>query len=90
MPLTTGVEVNFKATSEFPKLSFDSSGFTGNLTVSTVGEMWRKDDPSVKDEAIATIRSSSDTFKKKLIQQVIVSKTGDKNSLKWVMMYRLG
>lgn len=78
MPLTTGVEVNFKATSEFPKLSFDSSGFTGNLTVSTVGEMWRKDDPSVKDEAIATIRSSSDTFKEKLIQQVIVSKTGDK------------
>lgn len=78
MPLTTGVEVNFKAASEFPKLSFDSSGFTGNLTVSTVGEMWRKDDPSVKDEAVATIRSSSDTFKENLIQQVIVSKTGDK------------
>lgn len=78
MPLTTGIEVNFKATSEFPKLSFDSSGFTGNLTVSTVGEMWRKDDPTVKDEAVAAIRSSSDTFKENLIQQVIVSKTGDK------------
>lgn len=78
MPLTTGIEVNFKATSEFPKLSFDSSGFTGNLTVSTVGEMWRKDDPTVKDEATAAIRSSSDTFKENLIQQVIVSKTGDK------------
>lgn len=78
MPLTTGVEVNFKATSDFPELNFDSSGFTGNLTVSTVGEMWRKDDPKVKDEAVAAIRSSSDTFKEKLIQQVIVSKTGDK------------
>ncbi|EPH87652.1 repeat protein [Enterococcus faecalis 06-MB-DW-09] len=78
MPLTTGVEVNFKATSDFPELNFDSSGFTGNLTVSTVGEMWRKDDSTVKDEAVAAIRSSSDTFKENLIQQVIVSKTGDK------------
>lgn len=78
MPLTTGVEVNFKATSDFPELSFDSSGFTDNLTVSTVGEMWRADDTSVKDETDAAIRSSSDTFKEKLIQQVIVSKTGDK------------
>lgn len=78
MPLTTGVEVNFKATSDFPELNFDSSGFTGNLTVSTVGEMWRKDDSTVKDEAVAAIRSSADTFKENLIQQVIVSKTGDK------------
>lgn len=78
MPLTTGIEVNFKAISDFPELNFDSSGFTGNLTVSTVGEMWRKDDPTVKDEAVAAIRSSSDTFKENLIQQVIVSKTGDK------------
>lgn len=78
MPLTTGVEVNFKAISEFPELSFDSSGMTDNLAVKTVGEMWRADDSLVKDESAEAIRSSSDTFKEQLIQQIIVSKKGDK------------
>lgn len=81
MPLATGVEVNFKATSDFSELSFDSSGFTGNLTVSTVGEMWRSGNTAVKDEAVAAIRSSSDTFKENLIQQIIVSKTGNKKTI---------
>lgn len=76
--LATGTEVNFKATADFTKLNFNSSGFTGNLSVSTVGEIWQTGNPSIKDEAREAIRSSSDTLQIKLIQQVIVSKTGDK------------
>lgn len=81
MPLNTGVEVTFSATSDFTQLPFKDTGYTENLTVKTVGEMWVSGSPSIKDASAETIRSSTDVFIEQLVQQVVLSKTADKPSI---------
>lgn len=81
MPLSTGVEVNFSATSDFTQLTFKDTGYTENLTVKTVGEMWVTGSPSNKDKAAESVRSSTDVFIEHLIQQVVLSKTANRPSI---------
>ena len=76
-----GTEVNFKATSDISKLTFDDTGVTANIIVKTVGEMWVTGDRSDKDESIETVRSSSDTFRIKLDQQLVLTKKIDKKAI---------
>ena len=78
--LTDGndIEIRFKATSDFTKLTFKNTGYTDSLTVKTVGEMWTTGNINVKDVTVEKLRSSSDTFIEHLIQQVILSKSADK------------
>lgn len=76
-----GTEVNFKATSDFTKLTFKDTGYTDNLKVYTVGDVWITGSPTNNDKNPETIRSSFDTFKELLIQQVILSKSGDKPNI---------
>ncbi|MGL9730449.1 SpaA isopeptide-forming pilin-related protein [Enterococcus sp. DIV0756] len=73
-----GTEVNFKATSDISKLNFDDTGLTSNLTVNTVGEMWITGSPDNKDNSSEKSRSSSDSFREKLDQQLILTKEIDK------------
>ncbi|MBO0458333.1 hypothetical protein JZO77_16490 [Enterococcus hulanensis] len=79
--IKNGTEVNFKVTSNISQLSFDDTGLTSNLTVSTVGEMWVTGDKSNKDESVEASRSSSDTFRVKLDQQLVLTKKIDKKAI---------
>lgn len=75
------IEIKFKATSDFTKLTFKNTGYTDNLTVKTVGEMWTTGNDKVKDVTKEELRSSTDTFIEHLIQQVVLSKSADKPSI---------
>lgn len=76
-----GIEVNFKATSDFTQLTFKDSGYTKSLVVKTVGEMWVNGNPSLSDTSVEGVRSSQDDFIILLIQQIILSKKADKPSI---------
>ncbi|MDU5334685.1 SpaA isopeptide-forming pilin-related protein [Enterococcus sp.] len=76
-----GVEVKFKATSDISNLDFDDTGLTSSLNVKTVGEMWITGNPSNKDESSEVGRSSSDTFREKLDQQLVLTKKIDKEAI---------
>ncbi|WP_137665824.1 SpaA isopeptide-forming pilin-related protein [Enterococcus hulanensis] len=77
MSLTEGVEVNFKVTNNIGDMSFEEDGISEELTVKTIGEMWKKNDTSVKDNRPERIRSSTDSYNIKLNQKVILSKSTD-------------
>lgn len=70
--------VNFQANSDFTQLTFNDTGYTDNLTVNTVGEMWLSGNPDIKDTSREFVRMSFDTFIESLIQQIILSKEADK------------
>lgn len=76
-----GIEVNFKAKSDFSQLSFKESGYTNSLVVKTVGEMWVSGNPTLNDKSIERVRSSQDDFIIMLIQQVILSKKANKPAI---------
>lgn len=76
--LSTGSEVNFEATSDFTQLSFNDTGYTENLKVQTIAEMWVTGNPTIKDESKEVLRQSSDTFIERVNQQIILSKDADK------------
>lgn len=76
--LSIGSEVSFTAISDFSQLDFKDTGYTENLKVETVGEMWVKGYPTIKDESKESLRKSSDTFIENLVQQVLLSKKADK------------
>ncbi|KAF1297554.1 hypothetical protein BAU15_07535 [Enterococcus sp. JM4C] len=79
--LTTGIEVNFSSSINYTNLSFEDTGYTNNLGVKTVGEIWLTGSPTVKDTAPESVRSSSDHFTVQLIQQVTISKTVNKTNI---------
>ncbi|WP_137665822.1 SpaA isopeptide-forming pilin-related protein [Enterococcus hulanensis] len=81
MPLTKGVEVNFKVTNNIGDMSFEEDGISTELTVKTIGEMWKKSDSSVKDGRPESMRSSKDSYNVKLNQKVILSKSADKTNI---------
>lgn len=76
-----GIEVKFKAKSDFSQLSFKESGYTNSLVVKTVGEMWVSGNPTLNDKSTEGIRSSQDDFIIMLIQQVILSKKANKPAI---------
>jgi len=76
-----GIEVNFKAQSDFSRLSFKENGYTDSLVVKTIGEMWVSGNPSLNDKRDESIRSSQDEFIVLLIQQIILSKKGNKPAI---------
>lgn len=81
IPRETGIEVNFKATTDFTQLKFKESGYTDSLNVKTVGELWVSGNPAISDKSEEKFRSSLDQFIEQLIQQIILSKSGDKPAI---------
>ncbi|KAF1295612.1 hypothetical protein BAU15_03460 [Enterococcus sp. JM4C] len=73
-----GLEVNFKGILNQQDLVYKNTGYTDNLTVKTVGEVWATRDKNSKDTSPEKVRSSSDYFMVQRMQQVIVSKDADK------------
>ena len=76
--LNNGTEVNFSATSDFTKLPFKDTGYTEDLKVVTKGEIWISGNPDNRDESHESLRTSTDVFIEKLIQQIILSKEANK------------
>lgn len=74
------IEIKFLATSDFTQLTFKNTGYTDNLTVNTVGRMFVAGS-KIEDVTIEKLRSSKATFIEHLVQQVVLSKTGDKPSI---------
>ncbi|MBO0454458.1 hypothetical protein JZO85_19545 [Enterococcus sp. MJM16] len=73
-----GLEVKFKATSDFKQLTFKDNGVTNALEVKTVGEVWETGQPDNKDNSDESYRSSMDSFIETLNQKVILAKKEDK------------
>ncbi|MBO0459401.1 hypothetical protein JZO77_21935 [Enterococcus hulanensis] len=78
MPLSEGIEVNFKVNNTISDLEFDEHGNSKQLNIKTVGEMWKKNDSSVKDSRPERIRSSNDSYNIKLSQKITLSKNANK------------
>ena len=78
MPLSEGIEVNFKVNNTINDLEFDEHGNSKQLNIKTVGEMWKKNDSSVKDSRPERIRSSNDSYNIKLSQKITLSKNANK------------
>ncbi|MBO0459564.1 hypothetical protein JZO77_22765 [Enterococcus hulanensis] len=76
-----GLEVNFKATTDFKQLIFKDNGVTNSLDVKTVGEVWETGKPDNKDNADESYRSSMDSFIEIMNQKVILTKKEDKPSI---------
>ncbi|WP_170272450.1 beta strand repeat-containing protein, partial [Lactococcus hircilactis] len=81
--LTQLTEVNFQALSNPASLSFNSSGLTGALTVSTVGSMWLASGTAGTDTtgSSSPSRSSSTTFQEQLTQALTLDKEVDKTAI---------
>ncbi|MGM0124003.1 hypothetical protein IGI37_001377 [Enterococcus sp. AZ194] len=75
---TDGIEIHFQCTLDQTKLPYLATGYTENLLVKTVGNMWVNGNPNVKDESVESLRSSSDTFMVQRMQQVVLSKNANK------------
>lgn len=78
LDISNGVEIRFKATADFTQLHFKDSGYTDNLKVKTVGEMWVNNNSALKDVSDVEVRTSSDIFIEQLVQQIILSKNTTK------------
>lgn len=73
-----GVEVNFKAEINSSELTFSNTGYTNDLRINTIGEMWVTNNTSNKDTSEEERRSSFDRFIVQKKQQVILNKAADK------------
>ena len=73
-----GVEVNFKADINSSELTFSNTGYTNDLRINTIGEMWVTNDTSNNDKSEEERRSSFDRFIVQKKQQVILNKSSDK------------
>ncbi|MBO0453786.1 SpaA isopeptide-forming pilin-related protein [Candidatus Enterococcus murrayae] len=78
MIINKGIEVNFKVTNKISDISFNAEGQSEKLNVTTIGEMWLKNDSTKKDTSTEASRSSNDSYILKLNQKVTLSKDVDK------------
>ena len=81
MVINKGIEVNFKVTNKISEIAFNAEGQSEALQVTTVGEMWLKNDSSKKDNSTEASRSSKDSYILKLNQKVTLSKDVDKEMI---------
>lgn len=76
--LGEGIETHFTCGLDQTKLSYLNTGYTNNLTVKTLGDVWATNDLRDRDESSENIRSSLDSFMVQRMQQVVLSKSADK------------
>ncbi|MFZ2577666.1 MAG: hypothetical protein WAX22_09385, partial [Lactococcus hircilactis] len=83
LDMVNGETVHFQALPNIANLTFDSTGSTGVLTVTSISAMWLSSQTPGKDTSgsSATVRSSSDWFQEKIIQALTINKDVDKTAI---------
>ena len=77
-PLRNTAEVRFTTTPVLKHLTFNDVSIA-NTKISTVGDIWLKNNPSIKDESLASMRASSGSISLYQVQQIVLTKEVDKS-----------